>query len=93
MERKTFSHAPDEAMSVGLAKACDLRKNLFCWREKPVISLKIKQNEKPTCLLSLIVKYVLILPWCPANKLESYSVIILSTHASGTVRTTVSFSD
>ena len=29
----TFSHTPDEAMSVGLAKACDLRENLFCWRE------------------------------------------------------------
>ena len=30
MARKTFSHTPDEAMSVGLVKACDLRKNLFC---------------------------------------------------------------
>ena len=30
--------------------------------------------------------------WCPANKLEWYSVIILSTHASGTARTSVSFS-
>ena len=26
MARKTFSHTPDEAMSVGLVKACDLRK-------------------------------------------------------------------
>ena len=33
MVRKTFSHTLDEAMSVGLAKACDLRENLFCWRE------------------------------------------------------------
>ena len=31
-------------------------------------------------------------PWCPANKLECYKVIILSTHISGTVRTAVSFS-
>ena len=30
MARKTFSHTPDEAMSVGLVKACDLRENLFC---------------------------------------------------------------
>ena len=30
MVRKTFSHTPDEAMSGGLAKACDLRENLFC---------------------------------------------------------------
>ena len=30
MARKTFSHTLDEAMSVGLAKACDLRENLFC---------------------------------------------------------------
>ena len=30
MARKTFSHTPDEAMSGGLAKACDLRENLFC---------------------------------------------------------------
>ena len=28
--RKTFSHTLDEAMSVGLVKACDLRENLFC---------------------------------------------------------------
>ena len=30
MVRKTFSHTLDEAMSGGLAKACDLRENLFC---------------------------------------------------------------
>ena len=29
----TFSLTPEEAMSVGLAKACVLRKNLFCYRE------------------------------------------------------------
>ena len=28
----TWLH-PDKAMSVGLAKACALRKNLFCYRE------------------------------------------------------------
>ena len=28
-----FSHTPDEVMSVGLAKACVPRKNLFCYRE------------------------------------------------------------
>ena len=31
--RKTFFHTPDEATSIGLAKACDLRENLFCCRE------------------------------------------------------------
>ena len=30
-------------------------------------------------------------PWCPANKLEWYKVIILSVHVSGTARTAVSF--
>ena len=29
----TFSHTPDEARSVGLAKACIISKNLFCYRE------------------------------------------------------------
>ena len=33
MVRITFSLTPDEAMSVGLAKACALRKDLFCYRE------------------------------------------------------------
>ena len=33
MVRLTFSLTPEEAMSVGLAKACALRKNLFCYRE------------------------------------------------------------
>ena len=42
--------------------------------------------------LSLIVKYVLMTPWCPANKLEWYKVIILSVHVSRTARTAVSFS-
>ena len=42
--------------------------------------------------LSLIVKYVLITPWCPANKLEWYKVIILSVHVFGTARTAVFFS-
>ena len=30
MARKTFSHTLDEAMSAGLAKACDLKENLSC---------------------------------------------------------------
>ena len=33
LERWTFSHTPEEAMSVGLAKACVPRKNWFCSRE------------------------------------------------------------
>ena len=33
MVRILFSLTLDEAMSVGLAKACALRKNLFCYRE------------------------------------------------------------
>ena len=41
--------------------------------------------------LSLIVKYVLMTPWCPANKLEWYKVIILSACISQTARTAVSF--
>ena len=40
MARKTFSHTPDEAMSVGLAKACDLRENLSCWRENQLFHWK-----------------------------------------------------
>ena len=31
-------------------------------------------------------------PWCPANKLEWYKVIILLMHVSGTARTAISFS-
>ena len=45
-------------------------------------------NEK----FSLIVRYVSMTPWCLANKLELYRVIILSAHVSGIVRTAVSFS-
>ena len=33
LQTKTFFHTPDEAKSVGLAKACVLSKNLFCYRE------------------------------------------------------------
>ena len=40
MLRKTFSHTPDEAMSDGLAKACDLRENLFCWSENQLFHWK-----------------------------------------------------
>ena len=31
-------------------------------------------------------------PWCPANKVEWYRVIILTVHISGTTRTAISFS-
>ena len=31
-------------------------------------------------------------PWCPANKLEWYRVIILLAHISGTASTATSFS-
>ena len=42
--------------------------------------------------LLLIVKYVFMIPWCPANKLELYKVMILSAQVSQTARTAVSFS-
>ena len=42
--------------------------------------------------LSLIVKYVFMTPWCPANRLEWYRVMILSVHVSGTAKTAVSSS-
>ena len=42
--------------------------------------------------LLLIVKYVFMTPWCPANRLEWYRVMILSVHISRTARTAVSFS-
>ena len=50
MVRKTFPHTPDEAMSGGLAKACDLRKKSILLKRNQVASLKIKQNEKSTCI-------------------------------------------
>ena len=31
-------------------------------------------------------------PWCPTNRVEWYSTIILSTHVSGIASTAVSFS-
>ena len=37
MARIIFSHTLDEAMSVGLAKACALRKNLFCLQRNQVL--------------------------------------------------------
>ena len=40
----------------------------------------------------LIVRYVLITPWCPANRLELYSAIILFAHISGMANTAVSLS-
>ena len=42
--------------------------------------------------LLLIIKYVFMTPWRPANKLELYKVMILSVHISATARTAVSFS-
>ena len=39
-----------------------------------------------------MVKYIFITPCCPANKLELYSTIILSTHVSGIARMAVFFS-
>ena len=50
MQRKTFSHTPDEARSVGLAKDCVLSK-IYSVIEKMASRLQLKQNEKPTCLL------------------------------------------
>ena len=41
--------------------------------------------------LLLIVRQILIRPWCPANRLERYSVIILSVHISGIANNAVSF--
>ena len=41
--------------------------------------------------LSQIVKYVFITPWCPANKLEWYNIIMLSAHVSGIANSAVSF--
>ena len=35
---------------------------------------------------------VLIMPWCPAKKLEWYKAIILSMHVSGMANTMVSLS-
>ena len=43
--------------------------------------------------LSLIVRYIFIMPWCPANKLVWYIIIILSVHISGTANNTVSLSE
>ena len=44
--KKTFSHTPDEARSVGLVKACVLSKNLFCYRE---ISFCIMHENVTNC--------------------------------------------
>ena len=41
---KTFSQAPDEARSVGLAKACVFQKNIFCYRE-----IRFKNMIKTEC--------------------------------------------
>ena len=47
--RETFSHTPDEARSVGLAKACVPLK-IDSVIEKLVPRIKTKQNEKSTCM-------------------------------------------
>ena len=39
-----------------------------------------------------MVRYVLITPWCPMNKLEWYKAMILSAHISGMANTATSFS-
>ena len=41
--------------------------------------------------MSFIVKYHLIMPWCPANKLKWYKAIILLTHITGIANTAISF--
>ena len=42
--------------------------------------------------LSPMAKYIFIMPWCPANRLEGYIVIILSAHVSGIANNVVSLS-
>ena len=42
MVRKTFSLTLDEAMSVGLAKACALRKTIYSATEKSITLLNIQ---------------------------------------------------
>ena len=54
LQSKTFWHTPDEARSVGLAKACVLSKNLFCYRE---ISFNIKTL---LCIVDYYSKYPVI---------------------------------
>ena len=39
-----------------------------------------------------MVRYVFITPWCPANKLVWYNVMILSAHISGMANSAVSLS-
>ena len=41
---------------------------------------------------SLILRYVVITPWCPANKFVWYSTMVLSAHVSGMANSTVSLS-
>ena len=41
--------------------------------------------------LSLIVKFLFISSWCPANKLDWYKVIILLAHDSGICSNDFSF--
>ena len=52
LESITFSHTPKEAMSVGLVKACVLRKNWFCSREiEFFIEGLVKYSSPPATLI------------------------------------------
>ena len=42
--------------------------------------------------MSPVVRYVFITPWYPANRLEWYRLMILSTHISGIAKSTASLS-
>ena len=50
LERRIFSHTPEEAMSVGLVKACVPRKKIDSVQEKLSSLIKVKQNEKSTLI-------------------------------------------
>ena len=41
--------------------------------------------------VSPIAKYVLITPWCTADKLECYNALVLLAHVSGMPNSAVSF--
>ena len=59
-ERWIFSHTPEEAMSVGLAKACVPRKNWFCSREieflNAKLSLEVVQTPTQFIFMDLLGK-------------------------------------
>ena len=74
--RKTFSHTPDEAMSGGLAKACDPWKNLFCWREIKLLHWKLNRMRS----LHAFVCLVLALKLSPVFHLSGLSLVCLLWH-------------